>query len=133
MFGDKTMDREQTAELVDAGYAVASLDYRLSGEAPFPAAVLDVKAAVRFLRAHATEYGIDPERIGVFGRSAGGHLATMLGVTASTDRFDDPVLGNIAHSSAVAAVAAWLPRSTSSRWTTSTAPTPRAPTASTRT
>ncbi len=108
MIGDKTMDADQIDVLVDAGYAVASLDYRLSGEAVFPAAVLDVKAAVRFLRAHAAELRIDPDRIGVFGRSAGGHLATMLGVTASTLRFDDPELGNIDRSSAVTAVAAWF-------------------------
>ena len=86
LMGDKTMDAEEIAALVDAGFAAAALNYRLSGEARFPAAVEDVKAAVRFLRANAAEYGLDPDRFGAFDASAGGHLACMLGVTASTTR-----------------------------------------------
>jgi hypothetical protein len=105
---DKAMDGEQIGALVKAGYAVASLDYRLSGEARYPAAVQDVKAAVRFLRANAAGYGLDPERFGAFGASAGGYLVSMLGVTGSTWRFDDPGLGNAGQSSAVQAVASWF-------------------------
>ena len=108
LMGDKTMDAEEIAALVDAGFAAAALNYRLSGEARFPAAVEDVKAAVRFLRANAAEYGLDPDRFGAFGASAGGHLACMLGVTASTTRFDDPALGHAGESSAVRAVASWF-------------------------
>jgi acetyl esterase/lipase len=62
------------------GFVAATINYRLSGEAPWPAALHDCRCAVRFLRAHAKEYGIDPERIGAWGNSAGGHLALMLGM-----------------------------------------------------
>jgi acetyl esterase/lipase len=65
------------ASLAARGYVVASLNYRLSGEAAFPAAIQDVKAAIRFLRAHATEYGVDPSKALVWGGSAGGHLAAL--------------------------------------------------------
>ena len=63
------------------GYIVVSLDYRLSGEAPFPAAIEDCKAAVRWLRANAATYHIDPDHIGAGGHSAGGHLAALLGTS----------------------------------------------------
>lgn len=63
------------------GFAAASVGYRLSGEAQFPAQVEDCKCAVRFLRANAATYGIDPLRIGAMGASSGGHLAAMLGLT----------------------------------------------------
>jgi acetyl esterase/lipase len=106
--GDKTMNAEQIRVLVDAGYAVAAVNYRLSGEARFPAAVQDVKAAVRFLRANAAAYGLDPHRVGAFGGSAGGYLASMLGVTGSIPTFDDPSLGNPDQSSAVQAMASWF-------------------------
>lgn len=62
------------------GFVAATINYRLATEAPFPAAVHDCKNAVRFLRAHADEYGLDPDRIGAWGNSAGGHLALMLGM-----------------------------------------------------
>ncbi len=61
----------------DAGYVVASMYYRSSAEEHFPAQLIDVKTAIRFLRANAEKYEIDPDRIGVFGRSAGGHLAVF--------------------------------------------------------
>ena len=63
------------------GYAVASINYRLSPVAPFPAQIHDCKAAIRFLRAKAPEYNVDPDRIGVWGGSAGGHLVALLGVS----------------------------------------------------
>ena len=65
----------------DHGYACASVNYRLAQEAAFPAAVEDCKAAIRFLRAHAAEYGFDAEKIAVFGESAGGYLAEMCAFT----------------------------------------------------
>ena len=68
-----------------AGFVGISVNYRLSGEALFPAAVHDCKAAVRWARAHASDYGIDPNRVGVFGGSAGGHLALMVGTTQGDD------------------------------------------------
>jgi acetyl esterase/lipase len=63
------------------GFVAATVNYRLSGEAPFPAALEDCRCAVRWLRAHAKDYQIDPERIGAYGNSAGGHLALLLGMT----------------------------------------------------
>jgi acetyl esterase/lipase len=67
--------------LVPEGFAIASVDYRLSGEAPFPAQAHDIKAAIRFLRAKASELGINADRIAISGGSAGGHLAQLVGVT----------------------------------------------------
>jgi acetyl esterase/lipase len=65
------------ASLAAKGYVVSSINYRLSREAPFPAAIQDVKAAVRWLRVHATEYGIDKSRVMIWGGSAGGQLAAL--------------------------------------------------------
>jgi len=67
-------------EYAGKGYVAISVNYRLTGEAPFPACVEDVKCAVRWLRAHAAEYRVDPERIGAYGNSAGAHLVAMLGL-----------------------------------------------------
>lgn len=69
----------------DQGYACASVNYRLAQEEPFPGAVEDVKAAIRFLKANADQYGYDPEKIAVWGESAGGYLCTMAGVTTDED------------------------------------------------
>lgn len=69
------------AGYTERGYAVASINYRLSGHATFPAQIEDCKAAIRFLRANAEKYNIDPNRIGVWGASAGGHLVALLGTT----------------------------------------------------
>lgn len=65
---------------VDAGFAVAAIEYRFSGEAPYPAAVDDVCAATRWLRDQASEYGLDADRFVVWGQSAGGYLAAMIGL-----------------------------------------------------
>ncbi len=73
--------------LTDAGFITLSIDYRLTGEASFPAQIHDVKAAIRWTRAHAADLGIDPDRIGIWGHSAGGHLALLAAVTG-----DDPSL-----------------------------------------
>jgi len=75
-------------EFLARGYAVASLNYRLSQHAVFPAQIEDCKAAVRWLRAHAAEYRLDPGRFASLGASAGGHLAAMLGTTGDTREFD---------------------------------------------
>ena len=108
--GDKSMEAGNVQALLDRGYAVASVNYRLSGEAPFPAAVQDVKAAVRYLRANASTYGINPDQIVAWGESAGGNLAAMLGVTGgqASSELDDPDLGNAGVSSAVQAVVDWF-------------------------
>lgn len=74
-------DRMPLKDLVARGYAVASVDYRLTPVAPFPANVHDIKAAIRFLRAQAKDYQLDPKRFAVAGSSAGGHLAALVGVS----------------------------------------------------
>jgi acetyl esterase/lipase len=79
---------EQCIRLAQRGYVAATVDYRLAPAAPFPAAVHDVKAAVRYLRANATRLGIDPDRIGATGGSAGGHLALFLGLTGGMPQFE---------------------------------------------
>lgn len=87
--GDKARGAGQwdIPELVAHGYLVASVNYRLAPRYKFPSQIEDVKCAIRFLRANADAYGIDPRRIGVFGDSAGGHLAALAGVTDSTSGF----------------------------------------------
>jgi acetyl esterase/lipase len=92
----------QLADFAHAGYVVASVEYRPSTEAVAPAQIQDVKAAIRFLRAHAVEYNIDPNRVGIWGDSSGGHMAALAGLTDGfkpflTDDYPD-------HSSAVQAV-----------------------------
>jgi len=90
------------SRLVPLGYAVASIEYRFSQDAPFPAQIQDCKAAIRWLRAHSGEYGIDSHRIGVWGASAGGHLVALLGVTGHPGDFDTGP--NLDQSSAVQCV-----------------------------
>jgi alpha-L-fucosidase len=84
------------------GYAVASINYRLSQHAKFPAQIEDCKAAVRWLRAHAREYRLDPNHFAAWGSSAGGHLSAMLGTTGDSKEFD--VGANLEQSSRVQAV-----------------------------
>jgi acetyl esterase/lipase len=75
-------------EYKDQGYAVASLNYRLSQDAIFPAQIEDCKAAVRFLRANAKRFRLDPDRFAAWGSSAGGHLVAMLGTTGDAKQFN---------------------------------------------
>jgi acetyl esterase/lipase len=89
------------------GYAVASINYRLSNEAIFPAQIYDCKAAIRWLRAHAKEYNIDPHRIGVWGSSAGGHLVALLGTSGDVKQIEGDE-GNLDQSSRVQAVCDWF-------------------------
>jgi hypothetical protein len=79
------------APIATRGYVVASIDYRLSGKAKFPAQIHDCKAAIRFLRANAERFNIDPRRIGVCGPSAGGHLAALLGSGNDESRLEGEV------------------------------------------
>jgi acetyl esterase/lipase len=88
-------------------YALASINYRLSQDAKFPAQIHDCKAAIRWLRAHARDYDLDPERIGVWGISAGGHLAALLG-TAGGVKSLEGTAGNLDQSSRVQAVSDWF-------------------------
>jgi acetyl esterase/lipase len=75
-------------KMAERGYVAATVTYRLAPQHPFPAAIHDVKAAVRWLRANADRYHIDPDHIGVVGDSAGGHLVQFLGVTESRPEFE---------------------------------------------
>jgi acetyl esterase/lipase len=88
------------------GFAVASINYRLTQEAPFPAQIEDCKAAIRFLRANASKYNIDPKRVGVWGVSAGGHLAALLGTSCGVKALEGN-LGNPDVDSCVQAVCDW--------------------------
>lgn len=85
------------------GYVAVTVSYRLAPKHPFPAAVHDVKAAVRWLRANAEKYNLDPNRIGATGASAGGHLAQFLGVTSGVKEFEGDG-GNASFSSHVSCV-----------------------------
>lgn len=89
------------------GYAVASVEYRMSGEARFPALVYDAKAAIRFLRARADAWQLDPARFAVWGPSAGGYLAAMLGASNGNPAFESLEMGNAGQSSDVQAVVDW--------------------------
>lgn len=76
------------APLVTNGIAVASIEYRLSNEAKFPAQIMDCRAAIRWLRANAATHGLDAQHIGAFGASAGGHLAALLGTASEVKEWD---------------------------------------------
>ncbi len=78
----------QMIRLAERGYAVAAIQYRLAHEARFPAQIEDAKSALRFLRANADKYGLDASRVGVWGHSAGGQLAALLGVTGGSPEFE---------------------------------------------
>lgn len=92
-------DPAQGLPMLGQGYCVASVEYRFSQDAVFPAQIEDCKAAIRWLRAHAKEYGYDPKRIAVWGASAGGHLTALLATTGTTRKFD--VGANLDQSSAI--------------------------------
>ena len=89
------------------GYAVASINYRLSQQAKFPAQIEDCKAAVRWLRAHAGQFNLDPARIAVWGSSAGGHLAALMGASGDVSELEGGE-GNLDYSSRVQAVVDWF-------------------------
>jgi acetyl esterase/lipase len=95
-------------QFASRGWVAANVSYRLSGEAPWPACVEDVKCAIRWMRAHAGELGLDPERIAVVGGSAGGHLAAMVALTPDRPELEGTG-GNPDQSSAVQAAAIWYP------------------------
>lgn len=105
--GNDARNRSPAMRLLDRGFAVANVDYRLSGEARYPAQIHDCRAAVRFLRAHAAEYGIDPDHIGAWGESAGGQLAALLGTAADAGELDSADAGDPKVSCRVQAVCLW--------------------------
>jgi acetyl esterase/lipase len=106
VMGDKA-DVASAKRLVCKGYAVASINYRLSGVAKFPAQIYDVKAAIRYLRANASTYALDATRFATFGSSAGGHLSSFIGSLGSIAGVEDLTQGNANVSSSVKAAIAW--------------------------
>lgn len=108
MVGDKGGEANNAKALTDKGYVAVSINYRLSAEAQFPAQVYDVKAAVRFLRANAATYRINPDKIGSWGASAGGNLSAMLGTTGGVAELEGAELGNSGYSSRVTASVDWF-------------------------
>ena len=100
--GNRANHKNVAQALASRGYVAATISYRLSGEAPFPAAIHDCKAAVRYLRANADEYGVDPENIGAIGLSAGGHLTALLSTTTGVKELEGDG-GNQEFSSAIQA------------------------------
>jgi acetyl esterase/lipase len=100
-------DRTPALPLLRDGYAVASINYRLSQHATFPAQIEDCKAAIRWLRANSKKYNLNPDRVGVWGASAGGHLVALLGTTGDVKALDGN-LGNTDRSSRVQCVCDWF-------------------------
>jgi acetyl esterase/lipase len=110
MFGDKAdpPSKGGTDQLLKKGYAVAVINYRLSGEAKAPAQIWDVKTAVRWLRAHAREYHLNAEKFGAWGGSAGGSLVALLGTSHGVAALEGAELGCPNESSQVQAVVDWF-------------------------
>ncbi len=102
--GNKKVGLRKLSPFLNGTMVGASINYRLSDEAQWPAQIHDCKAAVRWLRAHAEEYNIDPERIGVYGNSAGGHLALMLGVSSGSPLHEGKIGEHIDQPSSVSCV-----------------------------
>lgn len=96
-------------EFTEHGFAIASVDYRLSTEATFPAMVYDVKAAIRMLRARAGEFGYRAERIAIAGASAGAHLAALVGVSGRVEALEGTVGSHLDQPSEVQAIVAYYP------------------------
>lgn len=95
IFGDKSSHKlEPALRLLDKGYAVVSVDYSLIHQKDFPFQIYEIKAALRFLRAHADEYQLDMNRVALMGESSGAHLSVMTGVTASVDALQNPFMGD---------------------------------------
>lgn len=97
------------AVMAARGYALVSFNYQLSEAARFPAQIFDCKAVIRWLRANASLYGLDPDHIGILGASAGGHLAALLGTTAGVPEMEGDVGDNLRYSSRVQCVCAFYP------------------------
>jgi acetyl esterase/lipase len=105
----RTGDKSQYPKpLLGQGFALASVDFRQSTEARFPAAVHDIKAAIRFLRAKAAEYGYRTERIAISGASSGGHLAALTGLTNGNKELEGTVGDHPGQSSSVQAIVSYF-------------------------
>jgi acetyl esterase/lipase len=106
--GDRISEADYALQLVCRGYVVVGVDYRRSWEAPYPAQLIDVRNAIRVVRHRAAELGVDPSRVGLWGASAGAHLAAMVGTTNEwPEASSSPVVDETADVQAV--VAWWAP------------------------
>ena len=94
--------------MIERGYAVASLNYRLTTEAIFPAQLHDCKGAIRWLRAHAKQYHLDTDHFGLWGSSAGGHLVALLGTSGDVKEVEGDIGGNTDQSSRVQCACDWF-------------------------
>ncbi len=103
MMGSKSMVSGVEPYLVSKGYAVVSVDYRLSGEALFPAQIYDVKAAIRFIKANAAKYNLNANKIATWGESAGAGLAALAGTSGGVASLEDMSMGNSDQTSTVQA------------------------------
>ncbi|MGC6175873.1 alpha/beta hydrolase fold domain-containing protein [Lacrimispora sp. 38-1] len=103
MSSDNASSYKIFKSILNNGIAFVSVDYRLNSEAAFPAQIYDIKGAIRYIRAHADEYGIDPDKIAIVGSSAGAHLATELATTSDIKTLEGDVGGNLEYSSSVIA------------------------------
>lgn len=107
--GDKRdLQVEPMLNGLERGYAVVSINYRLSGEAIWPAQIYDCKAAVRWIKANSDKYNLDTDNIAAWGGSAGGHLSSMLGTSGDVVKLEDMSLGNPDYSSRIHAVVNWF-------------------------
>ena len=109
-FYEGNKSRQYTAPMLQGlnhGYAVVTVDYRLSDEAKFPAAINDAKAAIRFIKVNAAKYDLNPNKIALWGSSAGGNLAALAGTTGGTNNCYDTSLGNANVLDNVTAVVDW--------------------------
>jgi acetyl esterase/lipase len=94
--------------LLSRGYAAVAINYRLSSVAKYPAQIQDVKAAIRFLRANATTYKLNPNKIGAWGGSAGGHLTALLATSGGINALEDFTIGDATQSSKIQAAVDWF-------------------------
>lgn len=109
MFGDKA-DGQLNPMLkgLKNGYAIVSVNYRMSGEALFPANINDIKAAIRWVKANSANYNFSPNKIALWGGSAGGNLAALAGTSGDVKELEDMSMGNANQSSRVMAVVDWF-------------------------
>ncbi len=110
VIGDKLEYKtsQKTKSLLERGYAVVAVNYRLSGVAKFPAQINDVKAAVRWIKANAATYNLNPNKIGAWGTSAGGHLTALLATSGGVSALENTAIGDATKTSTIQAAIDWF-------------------------